>query len=59
MPQDLGLQLRTQPGRADGLAEEVNSEGGFAQVLQTIRALARDVLGHVNSFAGRESSEQE
>jgi len=59
MPQDLGLQLGIQPSRADGLAKEVNSEGGFAEVLQTIRALARDVFGHVSSFAGRESSEQE
>jgi len=59
MSQDLGLQLRIQPGRADGLAEKVNSEGSFAQVLQTVRAPALDVFGHLDGFAGRERSQQE
>jgi hypothetical protein len=54
-----GLQFRIQPGGSRHLAEKVDSEGGFAQVFQTVRALALDVFGHVGSFGGRECSQQE
>jgi hypothetical protein len=56
---ELGLQFRIEPRGPRRLAEQVNSEGGFAHVFKAVKASAPDVFGHLGSFAGRDGSQEE
>jgi hypothetical protein len=56
--QELGLALRGEAGRRREQSEKIDSEGGFAEVLEAIRTASLDMLADHGVFLTLERAEQ-
>ena len=56
--EERGFLLGVKPLLASRLSEEVNGEGGLAELIQTIRAAALDVFLHRGVLFGRECAKK-
>lgn len=54
----LGLEFRVGSGGPRRLAEEIDSQGGFAEVFQAVRAAPHDVLSKIGARAAGEGTEE-